>query len=743
MLRGMRVLLAAAVVISSCCPPMKEETTPVKVVAPPPPPPPPKVVEPEPTLVPRGPPIAHTGTTIDREFGMEISDPYRWMEGIGNAEHDAWLTAQGEHAAKQLAAIPGRQKLFERLRELGLGVSAVFNVQLGGKRMFHATLPAGAQRAKMAVREPDGTTRILLDPETLGADVSLNAWTASPDGKHVSYVIAKGGGERGELHIMDVATGKDLPDVIDRIWGEGAAVWFPDGKRFTYTQLAVPQTGVDPMTNQLCKLHVLGQPVDKDPVILGRDASTTWKLAPEEWPWVYQPRGSTWMIAGAGGAHSESRVAIAKASTLDTSGASKTPWVTVADYADGVEDFVIHGDRLFLLSTKDAPNRRVISVPLAKPELAKAKVEIPEEADVPLVGMYRAKDALYLLHMVNGLARVSRWPWRGKPEILALPYEGWTPDFAVDSQRDGITFQIETWLRTGTYFTYDVKTKKLAPNGLASSTTLDATPLQAEEVEATSADGTKVPLSILSRKDRAAAVPAIVYGYAGYGAVEHAGFGSSRLAWVERGGVYAICHGRGGGEKGRRWQDSGSREHKMKGVQDFIACGQYLVDKGYTTSSKLGAVGISMGGVLTGRALTERPDLYTAIWLGAPIVNPLRILVAENGANQKTELGDPATESGYRSIAAMDPYVNAKAGVAYPAVVFTVGLNDHRVAPWMASKLASRLLAGSTSKRPVLIRVDGAAGHGIGNTRDQVFAERADIYSFFLSQFGEAEFVAH
>ncbi len=714
-----------------------ETTTPVKVTPvvtlPPVTPPVPVAVTPP---VPVGPPVARTVDTVDKQFGMAVTDPYRWMEGLGNAEHDTWLQVHGEHAAKLLAALPGRAKLYDRLRDLGLGVAAVSNVQLGGKRMFHNTLPAGAQRTKLAVREADGSTRILIDPETLAEGTSLNAWTPSPDGTLVSYVVAPGGGERGELHILDVATGKDAADAIPRIWGEGAASWI-DNKRFFYTQLAVPKDGVDPMTNMVTRLHVLGQPVDVDAIILGRGAASTWQVAPEEWPGAWVPHGSKWMLATAGGARADRRVGIAKLSELDTSGASKTPWRTVAGYSDGVEDTLIHGDRLYLLSSKDAPNRRLLSVPLAKPELARAKVEISEDADAPLVGMIGARDAIYLLHMVNGLARVSRWPWRGKRSVLALPYAGWTPDFTAELDRDGVTFQIETWLRTGTYFTYDPKTKKLAPAGLASTTTLDPGPFTSEEEEAKSADGTFVPLSILSRTDRKAPQPAILFGYSGYGVSQNPGFGSSRMMWVERGGVYAICHARGGGEKGRKWQDSGSREHKLAGVQDFIACGEYLVAHGYTTSAKLGAVGISMGGVLVGRALTERPDLFAAVWLGAPIVNPLRIMVAENGANQKGELGDPETETGYRSIAAMDPYLTVKPNTAYPAVLFTVGVNDHRVAPWMASKLASRLMTATTSKRPILLRVDGAAGHGIGNTRDQVFAERADVYAFFLAQFGE------
>jgi prolyl oligopeptidase len=736
----------ALVVIAACCPPPAAKTTVPAPATTPPAPNPTTTSAPAPST-PAGPPIARTVDVVDNQFGIAAADPYRWMEGGENAEHTAWLRAQGDYAATQLAAIPGRAKLHARIRELGLGVTAVFDVQLGGKRIFYRLFPANAQLAKLAVRDPDGKSRILVDPETLGtadSPVALNAYTASPDGKLVSYVVSQGGGERGVLHIMDAATGKDLPDQIDRIWGEGAAGWLPDSKRFFYTQLALPQPGVDPMTGQTARLHVIGKPVDTDVEVLGRGADATWKLAPEEWPGIWIPTGSKYVVAYAGGARSESRVAVAKISELDLTGASKTPWRVVADYSDGVESAIPHGDRLYLLSYKDAPNRKVLSVPLAKPELAKARVEIAEDPNATLAGMYAARDALYLLHQANGLARLSRWAWRGKATPLALPFEGWAPDLATDLAKDGITFQVEGWLRPGTYFAYDPAKKKLAPIGLASSSNADVSMIVAEEVEATSADGTKVPLSILHRKDSAldGSHPTLLYAYGGYGSSQLPGFNAARVAWVERGGVYAIAHVRGGGEKGRRWQDDGSRDKKLNGVRDFIACAEYLIENKYTSAQKLAAHGVSMGGVLVGRVLTERPDLFAAVQLAVGIVNPLRILHAENGANQKGELGDPATEAGYRAIAEMDPYQHVKAGTAYPAVIFTIGLNDHRVAPWMTSKMAARLRAATTSKRPILVRVDSKAGHGIGSTREQAFAERADVWSFLLQQFGEPEFAA-
>ncbi|MDB4957378.1 MAG: f1pep1 2 [Myxococcales bacterium] len=748
MLRAMRNSLAAALLCAAgCCPP--ESHAKATLPQPPAPAPEAKLVEPPDARVasrsPAGPPIARKVDVVDKDFGLSIADPYRWMEGTDNAEYTTWLRAQGDWAATQLAKIPGREKLHARVTELGLGVTAVYNVQLAGQRLFHYVLPAGEQLAKLAVRDPDGKTRVLVDPKTLGdasSHASLHAYSASPDGKLVSYTVSTGGGEVGKLHIMDVATGKELPDVIERIWGEGAASWLPDGKSFFYTQLAVPQPGVDPMTGQLARLHKLGDSTDQDITILGRNPEATLKLAPEEWPGLWAPPGTGWVLTFVGGAHSEQRVAVAKLSELDLTGNGKTPWRIVSDYADGIESAVIHGDRIYLQTYKDAPNRKIISVPVATPELAKARLEIAEDPNATISGTPVAKDAMYLLHMVNGFARLSRWPWSGKPMPIALPYEGWAPDLAADMTRDGLVFQVEPWLHPGAYFAYDPKTKQVTPAGLASSSTADSSSIVAEEVEATSADGTKIPLSILHAKDLVldGSHPTMMSAYGAYGSSQTPGFSASRLAWIERGGVVAVAHVRGGGEKGRRWQDDGSRDKKMNGIRDLIACGEYLVEKQYTSRQKLAITGGSMGGILIGRALTERPDLFAAAQIAVGAVNPLRILAAENGANQKSELGDPATEAGYKSLLEMDPYHHVKPDTAYPAVIFTVGANDHRVAPWMTGKMAARLRASSTSRKPILVRVESDAGHGLGSTRDQAFAERADVWSFFLSVFGDPEF---
>jgi prolyl oligopeptidase len=699
----------------------------------------PKIVEvppPVPVAAPRsGPPIARTVDTVDHQFGLDIPDPYRWMEGNDNAEYKTWLTAHGDYAKGELAKSPGRDKLHARIRELGLGVSNVFAVDSHSDRTIYSTLPENAQLAKLATR--DGTTeRILVDPEKLGsadAHASLDAYSLSPDGKYVGYLISLGGGEASQIHVMEIATGKDTSDLIDHIWGEFAPSWLPDSKAFFYTQMV--SGGDDPMQNMVTRYHVLGAPVTKDVEVLGH-TSPSFEVLPREFPGAFVDLAAPgWVFATANSARSESRLAIAKLSELDLSGAGKTPWKVIAGFDDAIEGTTVHGGRLYLSTFKGAPNRKIISVPLEAPDLSKARLELAEEPSANLATWNAARDGLYLVYDVGGVAKLSRWAWSGKPTTLELPGDGWINGIVADDRADGATYNFATWLRPSAYFAYDPKTKKSTATGLAATSKYVDDRVVATEVEVPS-DGVSVPLSILHFKDIALdkSHPTLIDAYGAYGSSQHPYFSALRFAWLEQGGVRAVCHVRGGGERGRKWQDDGSRQNKLNGVHDLIACAEYLVAHGYTSPQRLAIAGGSAGGILMGRTLDERPDLFAVVHIAVGMVNPLRILAAPNGANQIAELGDPQTEGGYKSIAAMDPYVNVKPA-ADPSVIFTVGLNDRRVVPWMTGKLAARLLATTTSKQPILIRVEADAGHGIGSTRDQSFAETADVYAFMFQQF--------
>ncbi|HEY0992571.1 MAG TPA: prolyl oligopeptidase family serine peptidase [Kofleriaceae bacterium] len=676
-------------------------------------------------------------------FGINVADPFRWMEGDDNAELTEWLEAQGDRTQAYLARIPGREALLARVRELGNATETVGRAMPAGGKLFYFKTAPGDQLAKIMVRE-GGKERVLADPamvEGPGARPSLDALSPSPDGRRVAYNISRGGAEVSVIRVRDVATGKDLSDRVERGFGSQAVAWLPDGSGFFYTQKAAPVRGVDPMLNSQVKLHVVGTRGDKDIAVLGNGVGSGVTILPSELPIVVAPPGSRWLLARIAGARSESRYLVAPADKLDRTGAGKTPWRTVAEYVDGVRQAVIHGDRVYLLTYREASNFRIASVPLADPSAA-PRVEVAEDPKASIVQLAAARDALYILKMVDGRARLLRWAWRGEPASIALPFDGWIDELVADATRDGALFSEQGWTRPAAYYAYDPRKGAAVADGLATASNADFSDIVADEVEATSSDGTLVPLSILHRNDipRDGARPAIVQGYAGYGVSLTPAFSPTSLAWLERGHIIAVCHARGGGEKGRAWQVDGARRKKMNGVHDFEACAQALIDARLSDPRHLYAQGGSMGGILIGRAITDRPNLFAAANIGVGVVNPLRLVAAKNGATQFAEVGNPETEDGYLGIHAMDPYQHVDRA-SYPATIFTIGLNDARVSPWMTAKMAARMREANTRKAPIAIRVDEDAGHGTGRTRDQAFSERADVWSFFLAASGDPAFV--
>lgn len=694
------------------------------------------------TQAPAGPPRARTVDVTDTQFGTAVPDPYRWMEGNDNPELTAWLTAQGDWTRSYLARIPGRDALLARVRELGNSAGLAGETSLVAGKLFYVRTAPGEQLHKIMMLD-GGKPRVIAEPatfQTTGGHVSIDAFAVSPDGNKLAANVSTGGGETATVHVIDLATGAERADRVERVTGVTAVTWLPDSSGFLYTQKVVEGPGVDPMLHKKARLHVLGTTADQDTTLLAVGVGDI-PIAPNETVLAVPTRSARWMMLMIAGARSEARYVIAPVTAIDRAGAARTPWQAVAGYDDGVADAVIQGDRVYLRSYKDASNFRIVSVSAAHPDFAAARVEIAEDPSATLVDMAAARDALYVVTSVHGRAHLLRWAWRGQPIAIELPFDGWINSLATDPARDGVVFGEEGWTHPPAFYRYEPGKPPVAIDALATETSAGDSGVVADEIDAPSLDGTRVPLSVIHRKDIAhdGARPTIVSGYGGYGVSQTPSFSPSRLAWLERGGVIAVCHVRGGGENGEAWHVDGARERKINGVHDFEACAQALIAARLTGPAHLFADGGSMGGVLIGRAITDRPDLFAGARIAVGIVNPLRLNAAKNGATQFAEVGDPATESGFRSLLAMDPYQHV-ATAAYPATIFTIGLNDPRVSPWMTGKMAARMQAMTTSGKPVAIRVERDAGHGFGSTRDQSFRERADVWSFFLAASGDPDF---
>lgn len=689
-----------------------------------------------------GPPPARTVDVVDEQFGVRLEDPYRWMEQAEHAgELKTWLVGQNAHTRARLDSLPGLPALRKRVRELELGGDKVYGLQVRSERRFYYRIAAGEGIAKVYVHDPGGAPRMLIDPTgEKGASPAVNNFKASPDGSLVAYNISTGGSEISEIRVVDTATGKHRADVVPRIWGEFDPHWLADGSGFFYTQMRDPSSaaaGADPLQGMVTKLHVLGTDSASDRAVLGPGVAGRFTIAPREFPIVHIAHGTDWALALAVGARREKRLAVARQSELAL---DPIPWRPVADYSDFVTGVQIRGDHVYLLAEGTELNGTIVRVDANAPDLPRATTIVPAGSRV-VEGFVAASDGLYVADLVDGASQLRHVGYDGTATDVPIGPARSVAFAHAHPQRAGAWLSIRGFDQPSTYVRVSDK-NRLGPIGLGNPELVDFSGAHIERVTVPSVGGVEVPMTIIRLKDAAkdGKRPTLVHGYGGYGFTISPTYRPALMAWLERGGVYALCHVRGGGAKGRSWHIAGKGKNKPKGIRDFVACAEHMARTGYTSAAHIAARGGSMGGVLVGRAITESPDAFAAAILGVPTLNPLRYLESQNGANQSAELGaTPDTAEGFATLLAMDSYHNIAAGTQYPATMVVIGLNDQRVVPWMSAKFPARLQA-SDSTRPVLIRAASNEGHGVGSTRTQKADSLADQWAFALAQTGHPDF---
>ena len=705
------------------------------------------------------PPNAPIRPVTDDDFGTKVVDNYRYFENLKDPDVQRWMKAQADYTRATLDALPGYPALLARITELDASEPVhVSQLQIVAGRYYTLRRPAGSQSSKLYVRNGmNGEDHLLIDPATLGADqhahLTIDGYAPSPDGRYVAYGIAAGGSEQRTLHIFDVRLGKDLPETGDRIQGE--PVWRADGRSFFYSRqqkLTADMSSTQQNDNPRDYLHVLGRAFDDDPPIVGRGVSDeAFSLAPTEFADVMTAPRSRYAIAFVfAGTDSRMRV---YAAPVDSVRDRHTAWRPIAasyddQYIGGdaaeVASIALTTETLYWLSRKDAPRGRILKLDLSRRD-SKPEVVVPE-GELPISEVYAARDAIYWRVSDAGINSVRRLRLQrgARPESLRLPYAANVSDISTDAESDATVLSATSSVRPPAYLAVDAKTGAVTDTDLQPSGPADHTDdLVDEEVKVKSWDGTQVPLSIVHMKSvkRDGSNPTSMLGYGAYGVDASPPYSRSMRAWYERNGVTATCHVRGGGEYGEAWHQAGFQASKPNSWKDFIACAEYLIVHQYTSASHLSVVGGSAGGILVGRAIEERPDLFAAAIARSPAADMLRLETTAIGPHNILEFGSVKTEAGFRSLYAMSPYANVKDGVKFPAVLITTGINDPRVPAWMPAKLAARLQAATASGKPVLLRVDYDAGHGfIDATQRQREVWLADDLAFWLWQSGDPAF---
>jgi prolyl oligopeptidase len=663
-------------------------------------------------------PPARREDIAEEIHGHLVRDPYRWLEDADSEETRSWLAAQDALLAGYLEGLGDREALAVRITEL-LGAGSVGAPVWRGDRQFYTRREAGQEHAVLYTATPSGGEQILIDPTAVdeSGTTTLDAWQPDLDGRLLAYQLSQGGDEESLLRVMDVATGEEIDGPIDRCRYTGVA-WLPGGKAFYYSRRLPPEAVPEGerQYHRRVYLHQVGSPARDDVMIFGEGLEKTNYYS------VSVSRDGRWLIIGAA-AGTAPRNDLWIADLAATSASAPDLRVVQQGVDAQTAAHVGRDGRLYVWTDRDAPRGRLAVTDPAEPGYGNWRDLVPEDPEAVLAGFAildgQELDRPVLLaswtrHAISELSvhdlatgeQAGTVPLPGLGTIGGLSerpeggHEAWfgytdntTPPLVL--RYDALTGSTTTWARSPGH--------------------VDVPEISARQVAYPSKDGTTVRMLIISGEGPQRPRPTILYGYGGFGVSMQPGYAATILAWVERGGVYAIASLRGGGDEGEEWHRAGMRASKQNVFDDFHAAAEKLIADGWTTREQLAISGGSNGGLLVGAAITQRPDLYAAAVCSAPLLDMVRYERFGLGETWNDEYGTAADPEEFGWLLSYSPYHHVREGVSYPAVLFTIFDGDTRVDPMHARKMCAALQHATSAPwpdRPILLRRESDVGHG-------------------------------
>lgn len=698
--------------------------------------------------VPIGPPETRRDAAVDVVHGLEIRDPYRWLEDGDAPEVKAWAEAQDKVTQQVLDAVPGHDKLVARFREI-FYVDAISPPQTRGTRAFWTRRFKDREKSIVYWREGEGPERVLLDPNGWSAEgtVALGSWFPSRDGRYVAYNQKANNADEATLKVIDVATGKDLPDVIPGTKYAGLG-WVPDSSGFYYVSL--PPVGGEVTVDTRpgfaeIRWHPLGSDPKDDPQVFPPTGD------PQTFIGVDVSRDGHWMFLVV--MHGWNRTDIwfkdlrrtykldptPAPATLDTDArvawhAERRGFQRLIVGVDANTAVAAWNDRFYALTNDGAPRYRVFAVDPKKPERAAWK-EIVPEGEGTIESLELAGGHLLLGSLVDASSRLEVRTLDGKKvRDIALPGIGSVTTVVGEPELDTAYFSF-------TSFTQPTQTFKTSIASGASEVwakieiPVDTSRFEVEQIFYASKDGTKVPMFIVHRKGlvRDGSHPTLLYGYGGFNQNMTPAFASSVAVWLELGGVYAMPNLRGGGEYGEAWHRAGMLDKKQNVFDDFVAAAETLIAQGYTRPERLAIRGGSNGGLLVGAAMTQRPDLFAAVICAVPLLDMVRYHKFGSGRTWIPEYGSADDPKQFETLFAYSPYHRVQDGTRYPALLMVGADSDDRVDPMHARKFTALMQHVGTR---ALFRLEKNAGHGGADMVKQAVESYADQWAFLALELG-------
>jgi prolyl oligopeptidase len=683
-----------------------------------------------------GPPKAKVAPVEDTVQGHKIVDRYRYLENPNDPDTKLYVEQELSYTRTILDPLPGRDKINARLSQL-LEIGTVGAPQMGGKYYFHTRREGNQNQPILYVREGlngglNDEDRVLVDVNKMSADgtVALDWWFAAEDGKYVAYGTSASGSEESTLHIIESATGKVLPDTIDRTRFASVA-WMKDSSAFYYTRH--PKKGEVPAGEEVYHVkvfyHQIGSDPAKDPLIFGEGRN------PQDIPEVTLSEDDRWLLIDVGEGWTKTEMYLQDLQ-------SKNPPLEITtgkEFLYGAEFFE---GKLYITTNEDAPHYRVFVADATNAKRENWKELIPQ-TDAVLQNASVTGGKLLAQYEHNATSELKLFGLDGtKLADIPLPAIGDVFSASGRYDRNEIFFGFQSFTVPPSVYRVDLTDVKSVLWAKVDAPSIDPSAYDVQQVWYTSKDGTKVPMFVVNKKgiEKNGKNPTLLTGYGGFNISLKPTFNRSMYLWMEHGGIYAVANLRGGSEFGEDWHRAGMLEKKQNVFDDFIAAGEYLISQKYTDRDHLAIQGGSNGGLLMGAMITQRPDLFRAVVCAVPLLDMLRYQNFQIAKLWIPEYGSADDAKQFEWLYAYSPYHHVKPGQEYPAILFMTGDTDTRVDPMHAKKMAALMQSeaknGASQQKPILLRIETKAGHGQGKPVTKQIEESTDMYSFLFWQLG-------
>lgn len=664
---------------------------------------------------------------VDNYFGTQVADPYRWLEDDRAPETQEWVKKQNDVTYSYLSGIPFRDKIRERLRDIWNYERTSAPFKEGGYYFIYKNNGLQNQSVLHFMKNIADKPEVLLDPNTFSKDgtASLSGFSVKKDGKYAAYSISEGGSDWNTIHVISLPDKKKQPDVIKWVKFSGIA-WWKDG--FFYSRFPETSDGDELTTsnsNQKVYYHKLGTSQDQDVLI-------------------YEDPANPLLGAYAGVTEDEKYLVISISrgtygNSIKIRELNKDIQTTIIDDFDNESGIVGNdGDILYLFTNIGAPNNRLVKVDPATPERENWQPLIAEDPKNVLSGASLVDDKWFCTYIVDASSQVKVFDKEGKYLYsVELPAIGSVGGFGGKKTDKELFYSFTSYNYPTTIYRYDTE-KNISSQFLAPKVKFNPAEYEVKQVFYPSKDGTKIPMFIVYKKGLKldGTNPTLLYGYGGFDISLLPSFSISNVAFLEKGGVYAVANLRGGGEYGEKWHKAGMLLNKQNVFDDFIAAAEYLVSAKYTSASRLAIHGRSNGGLLVGAVMTQRPDICRVALPGVGVLDMLRYHKFTIGHAWAVEYGSSDEKEHFTNLYKYSPLHNLKSGVEYPATMVLTADHDDRVVPAHSFKFAATLQEKYTGNSPVLIRIDVNAGHGAGKSTEMLINEAADFWSFVLHNLG-------